>query len=40
LLDLRRIENNLALIDKWYGQLPTVEAGLGSGVILQLPRPQ
>jgi regulator of protease activity HflC (stomatin/prohibitin superfamily) len=40
LLDLRRIENNRALIDKWNGQLPTVEAGQGSGMILQLPRPQ
>lgn len=40
LLDLRRIENNRALIDKWNGQLPTVEAGQGSGMILQLPKPQ
>jgi regulator of protease activity HflC (stomatin/prohibitin superfamily) len=40
LLDLRRIENNRALIDKWNGQLPTVETGQGSGMILQLPKPQ
>lgn len=40
LLELRRIENSRALIDKWNGQLPTVEAGQGSGMILQLPRPQ
>jgi regulator of protease activity HflC (stomatin/prohibitin superfamily) len=40
LLDLRRIENNRALIDKWNGQLPTVESGQGSGMILQLPKPQ
>src|ERR1700739_4603436 len=40
LLDLRRIENSRALIDKWNGQLPTVESGQGSGMILQLPQPQ
>jgi regulator of protease activity HflC (stomatin/prohibitin superfamily) len=40
LLELRRIENNRALIDKWNGQLPTVETGQGNGMILQLPRPQ
>jgi len=39
LLDLRRIENSRALIDKWNGQLPTVESGQGSGMILQLPKP-
>jgi regulator of protease activity HflC (stomatin/prohibitin superfamily) len=39
LLDLRRIENSRALIDKWNGQLPTVESGQGGGMILQLPRP-
>jgi regulator of protease activity HflC (stomatin/prohibitin superfamily) len=40
LLELRRIENSRALIDKWNGQLPTVESGAGSGMILQLPKPQ
>jgi regulator of protease activity HflC (stomatin/prohibitin superfamily) len=40
LLELRRIENNRALIDKWNGQLPTVETGQGNGMILQLPKPQ
>jgi regulator of protease activity HflC (stomatin/prohibitin superfamily) len=40
LLELRRIENNRALIDKWNGQLPTVQTGQGGGMILQLPKPQ
>src|SRR5579863_3812430 len=40
LLELRRIENNQALIEKWDGRLPTVEAGQGNGMILQLPKPQ
>jgi regulator of protease activity HflC (stomatin/prohibitin superfamily) len=40
LLELRRLENARALIDKWNGQLPSVEAGQGSGMMLQLPRPQ
>jgi regulator of protease activity HflC (stomatin/prohibitin superfamily) len=39
LLELRKIENARALIDKWNGQLPTVESGQGSGMILQLPKP-
>jgi regulator of protease activity HflC (stomatin/prohibitin superfamily) len=38
LLELRRIENNRALIDKWNGQLPTVQSGQGAGMILQLPK--
>ena len=41
LLELRRIENNRAMIDKWNGQLPTVQSGQGGGgMFLQLPRPQ
>lgn len=41
LLELRRLENQRALIDKWNGQLPTVEsAGNGSGLLLQLPKQQ
>jgi regulator of protease activity HflC (stomatin/prohibitin superfamily) len=40
LLELRRIENNRALIDKWNGQLPTVQSGQGTGMILQLPKGQ
>ncbi|MGA2961860.1 MAG: prohibitin family protein [Candidatus Korobacteraceae bacterium] len=40
LLELRRIENNRALIEKWNGQLPTVQAGQGGGMILQLPHAQ
>ena len=39
LLELRRIENNRALIDKWNGQLPTVESGQGGGLLLQLQKP-
>jgi regulator of protease activity HflC (stomatin/prohibitin superfamily) len=39
LLELRRIENEQALIEKWNGALPEVEAGQGSGMILQLPKP-
>ena len=39
-LELRKLENQRALIDKWNGQLPTVESGgSGSGLILQMPRP-
>jgi regulator of protease activity HflC (stomatin/prohibitin superfamily) len=40
LLELRRIENNRALIDKWDGRLPTVQSGQGGGLILQMPKPQ
>jgi hypothetical protein len=40
LLELRRIENNRALIDKWNGQLPMVQSGQGGGMFLQLPKPQ
>ena len=36
LLELRRLENQRALIEKWNGQLPTVETGQ-SGLLLQLP---
>jgi regulator of protease activity HflC (stomatin/prohibitin superfamily) len=39
LLELRKIENNRALIDKWNGQLPTVESGQGGSMMLQLPKP-
>lgn len=39
LLELRRIENEQALIEKWNGALPEVESGQGSGMILQLPKP-
>jgi regulator of protease activity HflC (stomatin/prohibitin superfamily) len=38
LLELRRIENIRAQIDKWNGQLPTVQSGQGGGLILQLPQ--
>ena len=39
LLELRRLENQRALIEKWNGQLPTVQAGQNSGLMLQLPHP-
>lgn len=37
LLELRRLENQRALIDRWNGQLPTTELAGGSGTMLQLP---
>jgi regulator of protease activity HflC (stomatin/prohibitin superfamily) len=40
LLELRRLENQKALIDRWNGQLPQVESGGGNGIMLQLPKPQ
>ncbi len=40
LLELRRLENQRAYIDKWNGQLPSVEAGQGAGLLLQLPKGQ
>ena len=39
LLELRKIENSKALIDRWNGQLPTVESGNGQ-MLLQLPKAQ
>ena len=39
LLELRRLENQRALIDRWNGQLPTVETGNSNGMMLQLPAP-
>jgi regulator of protease activity HflC (stomatin/prohibitin superfamily) len=38
LLELRRLENQRALIEKWNGQLPSVETGQNSALMLQLPR--
>jgi regulator of protease activity HflC (stomatin/prohibitin superfamily) len=38
LLELRRLENQRALIDRWDGRLPQVEGGQG-GMMLQLPKP-
>ena len=38
LLELRRLENQRAYIDKWNGQLPSVQAGTGSGLLMQLPK--
>ena len=40
LLELRKLENQRAYIDKWNGQLPSVEAGQGAGLMLQLPKGQ
>ncbi len=37
LLELRRLENQRALVDRWNGQLPTVETAGNSGLMLQLP---
>ena len=37
LLELRRLENQRALIEKWNGQLPSVETGQNGGLMLQLP---
>lgn len=38
LLELRRLENQRALVDRWNGQLPSVEtAGNTGGLLLQLP---
>ncbi len=37
LLELRKIENQKALIDRWNGALPTVESGSG-GLLMQLPK--
>src|SRR5271170_582094 len=39
LLELRRLENQRALVDKWNGQLPTVETNGSNGMMLQLPKP-
>jgi hypothetical protein len=36
---LRNIVIGVAVVDKWNGQLPTVESGQGSGMMLQLPKP-
>lgn len=38
LLELRRLENQRAYIDKWNGQLPSVQAGQGAGLLMQLPK--
>ena len=41
LLELRRLEIQRAMIEKWNGQLPTVQSGQGAGgLILQMPKPQ
>jgi regulator of protease activity HflC (stomatin/prohibitin superfamily) len=40
LLELRRLENQRAYIDKWNGQLPSVQAGQGTGFLMELPKPQ
>ncbi len=38
LLELRRLENERALIDRWDGRLPEVQAGGQNGLLLQLPQ--
>jgi len=41
MLELRRLENQRSLIEKWNGQLPTVKSGgSGGGLILQMPKTQ
>jgi regulator of protease activity HflC (stomatin/prohibitin superfamily) len=40
LLELRRLENQRALVEKWNGQLPQVESGGSNGIMLQMPKPQ
>ncbi len=37
LLELRKIENQKALIDRWNGALPTVQTGSG-GLLMELPK--
>jgi len=37
LLELRKIENQRALIDRWNGQLPSVQTGNG-GMLMELPK--
>jgi regulator of protease activity HflC (stomatin/prohibitin superfamily) len=37
LLELRKIENQKALIDRWNGQLPSVQTGSGS-MLMELPK--
>ena len=37
LLELRKIENQKALIDRWNGQLPSVQTGNG-GLLMELPK--
>src|SRR5271170_4861926 len=39
LLELRRLENQRAYVDKWNGQLPSVETNGRNGMMLQLPKP-
>ncbi len=38
LLELRRLENQRAYIERWNGQLPSVEAGQATNFLLQLPQ--
>jgi regulator of protease activity HflC (stomatin/prohibitin superfamily) len=40
LLELRRLENQRAYVDKWNGQLPSVQTGQGTGLLMQLPKPE
>jgi len=38
LLELRRLENQRAYIERWNGQLPSVESGQGTSFLMQLPQ--
>jgi regulator of protease activity HflC (stomatin/prohibitin superfamily) len=39
LLEMRKLEIQRAMVEKWNGQMPEVESGQGNGMILQLPVP-
>jgi hypothetical protein len=39
LLELRKLENQKAMIERWNGQLPSVEGSNGA-LMLQLPKQQ
>jgi len=38
-LELRRLEIQRQMVERWNGQMPEVESGQGDGMILQLPAP-
>jgi regulator of protease activity HflC (stomatin/prohibitin superfamily) len=40
LLELRKLENQRAYIDKWNGQLPSVQTGQATSLLMELPKGQ
>ncbi len=38
LLELRKLESQRAYIDKWNGQIPSVQTGQGTSLLLELPK--